>query len=127
MIFFKSSAIANYEKTFFDLNIESISGDKINFSDFKNNIVLVVNTASYCGFTNQYEELQILWDKYKSKGLVVLAVPSISFNLGVLVVCEIDVTYFLFFESNLTSVVLPAPEGDESIIIAPLFCKDIKN
>ncbi len=80
MFFFKSSAIANYEKTFFDLNIESISGDIINFSDFKNNVVLVVNTASYCGFTNQYEELQILWDKYKSKGLVVLAVPSNSFN-----------------------------------------------
>ena len=80
MFFFKSSAIANYEKTFFDLNIESISGEIINFSDFKNNAVLVVNTASYCGFTNQYEELQILWDKYKSKGLVVLAVPSNSFN-----------------------------------------------
>ena len=80
MFFFKSSAIANYEKTFFDLNIESISGNKINFSDFKNNAVLIVNTASYCGFTNQYEELQILWDKYKSKGLVVLAVPSNSFN-----------------------------------------------
>ena len=80
MFFFKRPAIANYEKTFFDLNIESISGDKINFSDFKNNAVLIVNTASYCGFTNQYEELQILWDKYKSKGLVVLAVPSNSFN-----------------------------------------------
>ena len=80
MFFFKSSAIANYEKTFFNLNIESISGDIINFSDFKNNAVLVVNTASYCGFTNQYEELQILWDKYKSKGLIVLAVPSNSFN-----------------------------------------------
>ena len=80
MFFFKSSAIANYEKTFFDLNIESISGEIINFSDFKNNAVLIVNTASYCGFTNQYEELQILWDKYKSKGLVVLAVPSNSFN-----------------------------------------------
>ncbi len=80
MFFFKSSAIANYEKTFFDLNIESISGEIINFSDFKNNVVLIVNTASYCGFTNQYEELQILWDKYKNKGLVVLAVPSNSFN-----------------------------------------------
>ena len=78
MFFFKSSAIANYEKTFFDLNIESISGDIINFGDFKNNAVLVVNTASYCGFTNQYEELQILWDKYKSKGLVVLADDALN-------------------------------------------------
>ena len=48
--------------------------------DFKGKAVLVVNTASYCGFTNQYEELQELWDNYKSKGLIVLGVPSNSFN-----------------------------------------------
>ena len=41
---------------------------------------MIVNTASYCGFTNQYEELQALWDKYNSRGLVVLGVPSNSFN-----------------------------------------------
>ena len=80
MFFFKSSAIANYEKTFFDLNIESISGEIINFSDFKNNAVLVVNTASYCGFTKQYADLQNLWDKYRSKGLIVLGIPSNSFS-----------------------------------------------
>ncbi len=80
MFFFKSSALASYEKTFFDLKIESISGETINFSDFKNKVILIVNTASYCGFTNQYEELQVLWDKYKKKGLIVLGVPSNSFN-----------------------------------------------
>ena len=42
--------------------------------------VLVVNTASYCGFTKQYNDLQELWDIYKSKGLIVLAIPSNSFN-----------------------------------------------
>ena len=80
MFFFKSSAIANYEKTFFDLNIESISGEIINFSDFKNNAVLIVNTASYCGFTRQYDDLQKLWDQFKTKGLIVLGIPSNSFN-----------------------------------------------
>ena len=80
MFFFKSSASANYEKTFFDLNIESISGETINFSDFENKVVLIVNTASYCGFTNQYNDLQLLWEKYKSEGLIVLGVPSNSFN-----------------------------------------------
>ena len=80
MFFFKSSASANYEKTFFDLNIESISGETINFRDFENKVVLIVNTASYCGFTNQYEELQVLSDKYNKKGLIVLGVPSNSFN-----------------------------------------------
>jgi len=43
-------------------------------------VVLVVNTASYCGFTNQYNDLQSLWEKYKSDGLIVLGVPSNSFN-----------------------------------------------
>ena len=80
MFFFKSSTSANYEKTFFDLNIESITRETINFRDFKNKVVLIVNTASYCGFTNQYEELQELWDKFNNKGLIVLGVPSNSFN-----------------------------------------------
>ena len=56
------------------------SGEIINFSEYKNKVVLIVNTASYCGFTNQYDELQKLWDTYKSKGLLVLGVPSNSFN-----------------------------------------------
>ena len=80
MFFFKSTTLANYEKIFFDLNIESISGETINFSDFENKAILIVNTASYCGFTNQYEELQALWDRYNKKGLIVLGVPSNSFN-----------------------------------------------
>tara|TARA_A100000164_G_C21656995_1_gene653100 strand:- start:6 stop:515 length:510 start_codon:yes stop_codon:yes gene_type:complete len=80
MFFFKSSAIANYEKVFYDFNIASITGGTINFQDYQSKVVLIVNTASFCGFTNQYEELQSLWDKYKSKGLVVLGVPSNSFN-----------------------------------------------
>lgn len=80
MFFFKGSATANYEKIFYDFNIESISGEIINFTDYKNKVVLIVNTASYCGFTNQYDELQKLWDTYKSKGLIVLGIPSNSFN-----------------------------------------------
>ena len=80
MFFFNNSALANYEKIFYDLNIEAISGETINFGDFKNKVVLVVNTASYCGFTKQYEDLQNLWVKYNKKGLIVLGVPSNSFN-----------------------------------------------
>jgi glutathione peroxidase len=80
MFFFNNLAKAEYEKIFYDLNIQSITGEVIDFKEYKNKAVLVVNTASYCGFTNQYEELQELWDNYKSKGLVVLGVPSNSFN-----------------------------------------------
>ncbi len=80
MLFFKSSSLANYEKIFFDFKINNISGEVIHFKDYKGKVVLLVNTASYCGFTKQYKDLQELWDKYKSKGLIVLAIPSNSFN-----------------------------------------------
>ena len=80
MFFFKGTATANYEKKFYELSIESITGETINFNDYKNKAVLIVNTASYCGFTKQYNELQELWDLYKAKGLIVLGVPSNSFN-----------------------------------------------
>ena len=80
MIFFKSNAISNYEKLFYDFKIESITGEVINLKDYKNKVILLVNTASYCGFTKQYNELQELWDLYKAKGLIVLGVPSNSFN-----------------------------------------------
>ena len=80
MILFSSSANAKYEKVFYDFSIKSINGEMINLSKFKNNVILLVNVASYCGFTNQYSDLQKLWDEYKDKNFVVIGVPSNSFN-----------------------------------------------
>jgi len=80
IFFFKNSAISNYEKVFYDFKIESITGEIIDFKKYKNKVILLVNTASYCGFTKQYSDLQDLWDQYKSKGLIVLGIPSASFN-----------------------------------------------
>ena len=80
MFFFKSSSHADYEKIFYDFKINSISGDIIDLNDFKGKPVLVVNTASYCGFTKQYDDMQELWERYKDKGLIVLGIPSNSFN-----------------------------------------------
>ena len=96
MFLFKNSATANYEKIFYDFSIESISGETIDLNQYKNKVILIVNTASYCGFTKQYDELQKLWDLYKSKGLIVLGVPSNSFNqekkkdLDVKEFCEVN-------------------------------------
>ncbi|SHF34756.1 glutathione peroxidase [Ruegeria intermedia] len=58
----------------------SIDGGTLSLSDWRGQPVLVVNTASQCGFTGQYAGLQKLQDTYGPKGLVVLAVPSDSFN-----------------------------------------------
>ena len=80
MFFFKNQATADYEKVFFDFKIDSISGEEIDFQEYRNKVILLVNTASYCGFTPQYDNLQKLWDKYKNDGLVVLGIPSNSFN-----------------------------------------------
>ena len=80
MFFFKSSSHAEYEKIFFDFKINSITGDVIDLNNFKGNPVLIVNTASYCGFTKQYDDMQELWEKYRDRGLIVLGVPSNSFN-----------------------------------------------
>ena len=80
MFLFKTSATANNDKMLYDFSIESITGEMINFNNYKNKVILVVNTASYCGFTKQYDELQELWDLYKDKGLIVLGVPSNPFN-----------------------------------------------
>ena len=80
MFFFKNSVSANYDKVFYDFQLNSISGELIDLKEYKNKVILVVNTASYCGFTKQYDGLQKLWEKYKSKGLIVLGTPSDSFN-----------------------------------------------
>ena len=67
-------------KSFYDLSINSIDGDEIKFSNFKEKSILLVNVASNCGFTKQYEDLQKLYELYKSKGLIVLGVPSNQFG-----------------------------------------------
>jgi len=68
------------DKSFHDFSIESISGGDISLSDYKNKVVLLVNTASQCGFTPQYAGLQKIYDRYKDDGFVVLGVPSDDFN-----------------------------------------------
>ena len=80
MFFSKKGFSENYDKVLYDFKIESITGEVIDLNEFQNKVVLITNTASYCGFTKQYSDLQKLWQKYKAEGLVVLGVPSNSFN-----------------------------------------------
>ena len=75
-----NNASANYEKIIFDFKVTDISGKEINLSKYKGKTILIVNVASKCGFTKQYNGLQDLWKKYKSKGLVVIGFPSNQFG-----------------------------------------------
>ena len=63
-----------------DFSFTSIDGGDLRLSEYKGKVVLLVNTASMCGFTGQYEGLQSLWSHYKDRGLVVLGVPSDDFG-----------------------------------------------
>jgi len=58
----------------------SIEGQPLSLADYRGKAVLVVNTASRCGFTHQYAGLQTLWETYRDRGLVVLGVPSNDFG-----------------------------------------------
>ena len=65
---------------FYDLSFESIDGNIISLKEFKNKPIIIVNSASFCGFTYQYEQLENLYQKYKKKGLVIIAIPSNDFG-----------------------------------------------
>ena len=80
MFSFLNKGISENSNTLFDFKINSINGDELSLSDFKGQTLLLVNVASNCGFTKQYEDLQKLYDNYKDKGFVVLGVPSNQFG-----------------------------------------------
>ena len=80
MFSFFNKSISENSNTLFDFKINSISGNELNLNDFKGQTLLLVNVASNCGFTKQYDGLQKLYDNYKDKGFVVLGVPSNQFG-----------------------------------------------
>jgi glutathione peroxidase len=62
------------------VSLESIGSGMVPTSDFDGRVVLLVNTASRCGFTRQYRGLEILWRRYRNRGVIVLGVPSNDFG-----------------------------------------------
>lgn len=63
-----------------DFEMKSISGDEVSLADYQGKVLLMVNVASRCGFTPQYEGLQALHERYKDKGVVVMGFPANNFG-----------------------------------------------
>ncbi len=80
MIFsFFSNLSANYHKLAYEFNFKSLNGNQINLNDYREKVIVVVNVASRCGYTPQYNDLQKLSTEYKNE-LVVIGVPTNNFK-----------------------------------------------
>lgn len=71
---------ATMKKTIYDFKVTTIDGKETTLAPYKGKVMLIVNVASKCGFTPQYEGLEALYEKYKDKGLVVLGFPCNQFG-----------------------------------------------
>lgn len=74
-----TTAFFAQENSIYEYEVQSIEGETLKLSDFKGKKVMIVNTASKCGFTPQYEELQELYERYKDDNFVILGFPSNDF------------------------------------------------
>lgn len=68
------------DKTVFDFTLNSIDGQPTPLSSYKGKVVLLVNVASRCGFTPQYTALEVLYEKYKDRGFVIVGIPANNFG-----------------------------------------------
>ncbi len=78
-IFNPSPNVLPNEKSLYEFKVKDIDGKDVKLDTYKGKVVMIVNTASKCGNTPQYEGLQALYDKYKSQGFVVLGFPANNF------------------------------------------------
>jgi glutathione peroxidase len=80
MVALMTVANANAADNLYDFTLTGLDGKPMPLEQFKGHPVLLVNTASECGFTPQFEGLEKLWESYKDKGLVIIGVPSNDFG-----------------------------------------------
>ena len=99
----------NIMNSIYDFQVKTIDGDIFNFSDLKGKKIMIVNTASKCGLTNQYKGLQLLHEKYNNDNFEIIAFPSNDFlnqepgsNSQIKQFCQskYDVSFMLFEKIN---------------------------
>ena len=80
MSIFATSVFGDYDKLAYDFHFNDLDGSPLYLSKYKNKVIVVVNVASQCGFTKQYEDMQNIWEKYRAKGIIMLGIPSNDFG-----------------------------------------------
>ena len=80
MFGFFTKILASDNRSVYDFQFNGINGNLIKLSEYKDKVIVIVNVASRCGYTPQYEGLQSLWTKYKNKDLIVIGVPTNNFR-----------------------------------------------
>ena len=78
-LIFSSINAKENQMSIYDFNVKTIDGQEISMSKYKEKVLLIVNVASKCGFTSQYEGLEKLFEKYKNEDFMVLGFPSNQF------------------------------------------------
>ena len=79
MLFLTSIIAKENNMSIYDFNVKTIDGEEVSMSKYKGKVLLIVNVASKCGFTSQYEGLENLYEKYKNEDFMVLGFPSNQF------------------------------------------------
>ena len=80
MFSFFNKAMTESSGVAYDYRFDGIDGNQIELSDFRNKVIVVVNVASRCGYTPQYEDLQTLYNNYKDRNLIIIGVPTNNFK-----------------------------------------------
>lgn len=79
-LFYLMKSLIKDNISIYDFEVETIDGRKIKLEEYKDKVLLIVNVASFCKFTPQYKELELLYQEYKERGLVILGFPCNQFE-----------------------------------------------
>ncbi len=78
-LFMAVSCFGQKKKSIYDFTVKDIKGNEVSLADYQGKVLLIVNVASKCGLTPQYEGLEVIYQKYKDQGLEILAFPCNQF------------------------------------------------
>lgn len=125
---FAISAFAQSKKSIYDFKVKTIDGTSFDFNSLKGKKIIIVNTASECGNTPQYEELEQIYRKYKSKNIVIIGFPANNFG-GQEPGSDKDIKAFCTSKYSVTFPMMSkiSVKGDDMAPIYKWLCEKTQN